>query len=138
MADAGQKPLLQAGCRLQSWHLRVHEPNSGECEAAAEGAGSAGLPRAAPFNVLLTCYTLFERDSEEQRLDRRFLKRWPWSCMVLDEAHAVKNASAARTVRLNRCAALRCSWLGPCLPKRSGGNLLHAGSVLSAGSWKEG
>ena len=33
------------------------------------------MPDAAPFNVLLTCYTLFERDSEEQRLDRKFLKR---------------------------------------------------------------
>ena len=44
--------------------------------------------------------------SEEQRLDRKFLSRWPWSCMVLDEAHAVKNASAARTVRLNRQALL--------------------------------
>ena len=38
-------------------------------------AGGPGLPNTAPFNVLLTCYTLFERDSEEQRLDRKFLKR---------------------------------------------------------------
>ena len=51
---------------------------------------------------MLTCYTLFERDSDEQRLDRAFLKKWRWSHMILDEAHAVKNASAARTVRLNR------------------------------------
>ena len=38
---------------------------------------------AAPFNVLLTCYTLFERDSAEQKLDRSFLKKWRWSHMVL-------------------------------------------------------
>ena len=38
---------------------------------------------AAPFNVLLTCYTLFERDSAEQKLDRAFLKKWRWSHMVL-------------------------------------------------------
>lgn len=44
------------------------------CALCAE-AGGPGLPGAAPFNVLLTCYTLFERDSEEQRLDRKFLKR---------------------------------------------------------------
>ncbi len=38
---------------------------------------------AAPFNVLLTCYTLFERDSTEQKLDRQFLRKWRWSHMVL-------------------------------------------------------
>jgi len=38
---------------------------------------------AAPFNVLLTCYTVFERDSAEQKLDRQFLRKWRWSHMVL-------------------------------------------------------
>ena len=53
---------------------------------------------AAPFNVLLTCYTLFERDSSEQKLDRSFLKKWRWSHMVLVRAvcpapspHALQN-----------------------------------------------
>lgn len=43
----------------------------------------------APFDVMLTCYTLFERDSEQQRLDRSFLRSWRWSHLILDEAHAV-------------------------------------------------
>jgi len=55
-----------------------------------------------PFNVMLTCYTLFERDSVDQQADRSFLKRWQWSHLLLDEAHAVKNANAMRTKRLTR------------------------------------
>ena len=46
-------------------------------------AVTGGGRDAAPFNVLLTCYTLFERDSSEQKLDRSFLKKWRWSHMVL-------------------------------------------------------
>ena len=34
---------------------------------------------------------MFERVSEEQKEDRNFLRKWSWSHMVLDEAHAVKN-----------------------------------------------
>ena len=57
-----------------------------------------------PFNVMLTCYTLFERDSMDQQADRSFLRKWQWSHLILDEAHAVKNASAMRTKRLTRYA----------------------------------
>ena len=53
---------------------------------------------------MLTCYTLFERDSSEQRMDRKFLRDWKWSHLILDEAHAVKNSNAMRTVRLNKSA----------------------------------
>jgi SWI/SNF-related matrix-associated actin-dependent regulator 1 of chromatin subfamily A len=43
------------------------------------------------------------RCSPEQRLDRGFLEKWRWSHLVMDEAHALKNRNASRTMRLRRC-----------------------------------
>ena len=40
------------------------------------------------------------QDSTEQQLDRTFLRKWKWSHLLMDEAHAVKNAGASRTQRL--------------------------------------
>eukprot|EP01026_Neomeris_dumetosa_P047468 TRINITY_DN4078_c0_g1_i1.p1 TRINITY_DN4078_c0_g1~~TRINITY_DN4078_c0_g1_i1.p1 ORF type:complete len:739 (-),score=96.14 TRINITY_DN4078_c0_g1_i1:436-2652(-) len=53
-----------------------------------------------PFNVLLTCYTLFEKNSSEASYDRRFLYGWDYSVVLLDEAHAVKNKATSRSQRL--------------------------------------
>ncbi|KAI5383117.1 Protein CHROMATIN REMODELING 19 [Lathyrus oleraceus] len=54
----------------------------------------AGLP--PPFNVLLVCYSLFERHSPQQKDDRKILKRWKWSCVLMDEAHALKDKNSFR------------------------------------------
>ena len=56
---------------------RRQAASSGDCEA--------------PFDVLLTCYTLFERQGDDQQRDRSFLCGWQWSHMVMDEAHAVSS-----------------------------------------------
>lgn len=54
----------------------------------------AGLP--CPFNVILVCYSLFERHSAQQKDDRRILKHWRWSCVLMDEAHALKDKNSYR------------------------------------------
>ncbi|XP_014520987.1 protein CHROMATIN REMODELING 19 [Vigna radiata var. radiata] len=54
----------------------------------------AGLP--PPFNVLLVCYSLYERHSAQQKDDRKILKRWRWSCVLMDEAHALKDKNSFR------------------------------------------
>ncbi|KAG5037888.1 hypothetical protein JHK86_018728 [Glycine max] len=45
----------------------------------------AGLP--PPFNVLLVA---------QQKDDRKILKRWRWSCVLMDEAHALKDKNSFR------------------------------------------
>lgn len=49
-----------------------------------------------PFNVILVCYSLFERHSAQQKDDRKLLKRWKWSCVLMDEAHALKDKNSYR------------------------------------------
>ncbi|KAJ6846333.1 protein CHROMATIN REMODELING 19 [Iris pallida] len=54
----------------------------------------AGFP--PPCNVLLVCYSLFERRSAQQKDDRKVLKRYKWSCVLMDEAHAMKDKNSYR------------------------------------------
>lgn len=83
--------------------MQVLDVSASDDETAGPQTSSAGQPESTPlFNVMLTCYSLFERDSADQQADRSFLKKWDWSHLLLDEAHAVKNAMAMRTKRLTR------------------------------------
>ncbi|XP_024375892.1 protein CHROMATIN REMODELING 19 [Physcomitrium patens] len=65
---------------------------------AAKGKGPA------PFNVMLTCYSLFERQSEQMKEDRKFLKKWNWSTVLMDEAHLLKDRGSYRSKRLRDVA----------------------------------
>lgn len=58
----------------------------------------AGGP--APFNVMLTGYSLFERQSPQQKDDRKLLRRFKWSCVLMDEAHLLKDRSSSRRKHL--------------------------------------
>ncbi|XP_074309031.1 protein CHROMATIN REMODELING 19 [Silene latifolia] len=74
--------------------VQYHGANRTAYSKVLISCAKAGLP--PPFNVLLVCYSLFERHSEQQKEDRKILKRWRWSCVLMDEAHALKDKNSYR------------------------------------------
>ncbi|RHZ16588.1 hypothetical protein DYB31_012958 [Aphanomyces astaci] len=51
------------------------------------------------FDILLTTYTYFERDSAAD--DRKFLRSFNYGYLVLDEGHTIKNANTSRFKRIS-------------------------------------
>ncbi|XP_057496755.1 protein CHROMATIN REMODELING 19 isoform X2 [Actinidia eriantha] len=74
--------------------LQYHGASRAAYSKELTSLAKAGLP--PPFNVILVCYSLFERHSLQQKDDRKILKRWQWSCVLMDEAHALKDKSSYR------------------------------------------
>ncbi|MBA0862859.1 hypothetical protein Goshw_013772 [Gossypium schwendimanii] len=74
--------------------LQYHGAGRAAYSKELSSLSKAGLP--PPFNVLLVCYSLFERHSVQQKDDRKILKRWHWSCVLMDEAHALKDKNSYR------------------------------------------
>ncbi|KAK3028628.1 hypothetical protein RJ639_038401 [Escallonia herrerae] len=72
------------------YHGAARSAYAKELSSTAKG----GLP--PPFNVILVCYSLFERHSVQQKDDCKILRRWRWSCVLMDEAHALKDKSSYR------------------------------------------
>lgn len=71
-------------------------------DTLVRGNGDAEEPGQSPFDVLLTTYTYFERDSCQE--DRAFLRGFKFGYMILDEGHSIKNA---KTSRFKRITAMR-------------------------------
>ncbi|KAG9136868.1 hypothetical protein Leryth_026064 [Lithospermum erythrorhizon] len=74
--------------------LQYHGANRSAYIKELSSFGKAGMP--PPFNVILVCYSLFERHSAQQKDDRKVLRYWRWSCVLMDEAHALKDKSSYR------------------------------------------
>ena len=59
------------------------------------------------WDVVITTYSLFERDSSSAKEDRSFLNKQRFDYIVLDEAHCIKNSNSARYRNLCRMSARR-------------------------------
>ncbi|TYJ05461.1 hypothetical protein E1A91_A12G165900v1 [Gossypium mustelinum] len=102
--DPGPHLIVCPASVLENWEIELKKWCPSFSVLQHHGAGraayskelsslsKAGLP--PPFNVLLVCYSLFERHSVQQKDDLKILKRWHWSCVLMDEAHALKDKNS--------------------------------------------
>ena len=67
-------------------------------------AGTGASRRAAELDVVIACYSIFERDSADSKEKRAWLRSLNYSHLVLDEAHLVKNRQTQRARRLDAVA----------------------------------
>uniref|UniRef100_A0A0C9RXA1 TSA: Wollemia nobilis Ref_Wollemi_Transcript_6762_3365 transcribed RNA sequence n=1 Tax=Wollemia nobilis TaxID=56998 RepID=A0A0C9RXA1_9CONI len=108
--DPGPHLIVSPASVLENWERELKRWCPSFSVIQFHGAGRAALSRTLnhlakagkppPFNVLLVCYSLFERHSAQQKDDRKVLKRWNWSCVVMDEAHVLKDRSSYRRKNL--------------------------------------
>ena len=92
---------------LRTWApaLRVGFFHGKEGQAATRAAAERSGGGGGAFDVLIACYSLFERDSADQKQHRAWLRSMTYSHLVLDEAHLVKNRATQRAKRLDAVAA---------------------------------
>ncbi|CAI9096837.1 OLC1v1033065C1 [Oldenlandia corymbosa var. corymbosa] len=112
--DCGPHLIVCPASVLENWErelkkwcpsltvLQYHGPARSAYSKQLSTVMKAGLP--PPFNVILVCYSLFERRSAQQKDERKVLKHFEWSCVLMDEAHALKDKSSYRWKNLKSVA----------------------------------
>lgn len=108
--DPGPHLIVSPASVLENWERELKKWCPSFTVIQFHGSGRAALSKKLnhlaksgkppPFNVLLVCYSLFERHSAQQKDDRKVLKRWDWSCVVMDEAHVLKDRGSYRRKNL--------------------------------------
>ncbi|KAH9288007.1 hypothetical protein KI387_032124, partial [Taxus chinensis] len=108
--DPGPHLIVSPASLLENWERELQKWCPSFSVIQFHGTGRAALSKRlnylakaggpAPFNVLLVCYSLFERHSAQQKDDRKVLKRWRWSCVLMDEAHVLKDRGSYRRKNL--------------------------------------
>ncbi|XP_002960048.2 protein CHROMATIN REMODELING 19 [Selaginella moellendorffii] len=116
--DAGPHLIVTPASVLENWQRELEKwcpaftviPFHGNERSAFkdELLSAARSDKPPPFHVFLTGYSLFERKSAASKDDRSMLRKWKWSCIVMDEAHLLKDRTSYRNRNLKSLARRAC------------------------------